>query len=207
MFSRTKSVGRFARSVEIITQRPTIGSFLSSGNYRILSALSKLHILRRHGSIAKYFDLRAGAETIIVYAYNIDSPLTRWWKAPTVLSCDLRQFPAFVIVHRGFRSFHVARCPCLNFNKTKYIRLPSDQIDFSPAPRGAKIPRHDLIPQPAQMEVCGFLTPRTGTLVTRSRIRGKQACQPIQSSNDRLRDLCGKQIHTPNIMAKYFEEM
>src|SRR5579863_134080 len=31
MFSRTKSVGRFARSVEIITQRPTIGSFLSSG--------------------------------------------------------------------------------------------------------------------------------------------------------------------------------
>src|SRR5579863_3475630 len=32
MFSRTKSVGRLARSVEIITQRPTIGSFLSSGN-------------------------------------------------------------------------------------------------------------------------------------------------------------------------------
>src|SRR3974390_2754459 len=31
MFSRTKSVGRFARSVEIITHRPTMGSFLSSG--------------------------------------------------------------------------------------------------------------------------------------------------------------------------------
>src|ERR1700758_3379037 len=32
IFSRTKSVGRLARSVEMITQRPTIGSFLSSGN-------------------------------------------------------------------------------------------------------------------------------------------------------------------------------
>ena len=31
MFSRTKSVGRFALSVEIITHRPTMGSFLSSG--------------------------------------------------------------------------------------------------------------------------------------------------------------------------------
>src|SRR3984957_20598948 len=30
-FSRAKSVGRLARSVEIITQRPTIGSFLNSG--------------------------------------------------------------------------------------------------------------------------------------------------------------------------------
>src|SRR5579864_1871288 len=31
--SRTKSVGRLARSVEMMTQRPVIGSFLSSGNY------------------------------------------------------------------------------------------------------------------------------------------------------------------------------
>src|SRR5438046_951298 len=29
--SRAKSVGRLARSVEIMTQRPTMGSFLSSG--------------------------------------------------------------------------------------------------------------------------------------------------------------------------------
>src|ERR1700735_2982906 len=108
MFSRTKSVGRFARSVEIITQRPTIGSFLSSGNYGILSALSKLHILRRHGSITKYFDLRAGVKTIIVYAYNIDSPLARWWKPSTVLSCNFCDFPPFVMVHRRLGGFHVA---------------------------------------------------------------------------------------------------
>src|ERR1700688_4895343 len=41
MFSRTKSVRRLARSVEIITQRPTIGSFLSSGNYGFLSMIAQ----------------------------------------------------------------------------------------------------------------------------------------------------------------------
>jgi hypothetical protein len=30
-----------ARSVEIITQRPTIGSFLSSGNYGFLSMIAQ----------------------------------------------------------------------------------------------------------------------------------------------------------------------
>jgi hypothetical protein len=30
--SRKKSIGRFPRSVEIITQRPVIGSFRNSGN-------------------------------------------------------------------------------------------------------------------------------------------------------------------------------
>src|ERR1051326_3876718 len=36
---RTKSFGRFCRSVEMTTQRPVIGSFLSSGIERVLNHL------------------------------------------------------------------------------------------------------------------------------------------------------------------------
>src|ERR1700722_5622064 len=92
MTSRTKSVGRLARSVEIITQRPTIGSFLSSGNYRVLSiGPHKPHILRRQRSIAKYFDLRGGTKICIVSAYNIESPLARWWQPPQIFPRHLRR--------------------------------------------------------------------------------------------------------------------
>src|SRR5580658_6693448 len=84
MFSRMKSVGRSARSVEIITQRPTMGSFLSSGTTESFPYY-KTDILRREGGIAKYFDLRlAGRRLRIVYAHNVEPPLARRWLAAQV---------------------------------------------------------------------------------------------------------------------------
>src|SRR5579862_3691608 len=90
MFSRTKSVGRLARSVEMMTQRPTIGSFLSSGNYGFLSAgVRKLCILRRERGVAENLDLRAVRESVIVYGDDIESPLARWWKSLAILASNL----------------------------------------------------------------------------------------------------------------------
>src|SRR3989442_153677 len=43
--SRTKSVGRLARSVEMITHRPVMGSLRSSGKTSSEGYLSRLHIL------------------------------------------------------------------------------------------------------------------------------------------------------------------
>jgi len=75
MFSRTKSVGRFARSVEMITQRPTIGSFLSSGtSANPFRGLAQTHILSRQGGASTSICGR-GASTVIVYAYTLEPPL------------------------------------------------------------------------------------------------------------------------------------
>src|SRR5580698_11017015 len=99
MVSRKKSVGRLARSVEIITQRPTIGSFLKSGTYEILSmggaefsnlrgpslnGTSRLDGLIGQRRILKNFDVRGRRQTVIVYADYIEPPLARWWRSPQV---------------------------------------------------------------------------------------------------------------------------
>src|SRR5580658_2037192 len=152
MFSRMKSVGRLARSVEIITQRPTIGSFLSSGTTASFP-YNKTDILRREGGIAKHFDLRlAGRRLRIVYAHDVEPPLARRGLAAQVLSCYRGDFAAFVAIHSRLGSLHVARCARLNLNKAKHIGIPTDQVDFSRLSRRTVVAGHDNIPQAAKVE-------------------------------------------------------
>src|SRR5271169_6185567 len=155
--------------------------------------LRKLYILRRQGSIAKHLDLRAGTRIGIVYAHNIESPLARWWKPPEVLSCHRGHLAPFVPVHRRLWSLHIARGPRLNFNETKHIRIPSDQVDFPAAARRTKIARHHLIPQLSQMEVRVLLPMRAGPLMPRPRVSRKHPPRnPIQAVNDRSRETGGQ---------------
>ena len=86
----------------------------------------KPHILRRQGSIAKHFDLRAGPKIFIVYAYNIESPLARRWHPPQVFPRYLGYLAPFVPIDGRLGSFYVARRPRLNFDETKNIRVPAD---------------------------------------------------------------------------------
>ena len=185
-----KSVGRFARSVEMMTQRPTIGSFLSSGNYGILSEESrKPHILRRQGSISKHFNLRAGRAICIVYAYDIESPRARGRKPPQILVRHCGHFPPFVPVHGRFWRLHVARGPRLNFNEAKNVCIPTNQVNLPSATRRTKVARHDGITQLSQVRISVFLTAPANALMARHRVRRKGAlCNPIQSADDRSRE-------------------
>src|SRR5260370_34676937 len=105
----------------------------------------KVGMLSRQGSIAEHVKLRAGTKIFIVYAYNIESPLAHWWQSPQVFAQHLGDLAAFVPVHGGLRGLHIARRSCLNFNKTKHIRIPADQVDFPTATRRAEIARHHHI--------------------------------------------------------------
>src|SRR5215467_13712240 len=102
MFSRTKSVGRFARSVEIITHRPTMGSFLSSGTPMSfpLENCASFAFYAAKEAFRKQLDLRAGITTVIVYADNIESPLAPSWHGSQVFPNDFGDLPPFVPVHR-----------------------------------------------------------------------------------------------------------
>ena len=151
--------------------------------------MRKRNILRRQGSVAKHFNLRAGTKVGIVYAYNIESPLARWWQPPKVFPRYLGHLAPFVPVHGGLGSLHIPRCPSLNFNKTKHISIPANQVDFASILRRTKIARHDHIAQLPQMEERFLFAIRTGAEVSRPRIRRQDSLtNPIQPANDRSRD-------------------
>ncbi len=151
--------------------------------------LRKLHILRRQGSIAKHFDLRTGTKMRIVYAYNIESPLARWWLPSQIFSCHLRHLAPFMTVYGRLRSFHIVRRPRFNFNKTKNILVPADQVDFPSATWRAKIARHHHVSQLPQVEERLFLAVRPDAQVPWPLIGGQHPLShPIQAMNDRLRD-------------------
>jgi hypothetical protein len=155
--------------------------------------LRKSCILRRQGSITKHFDLWAGIRTPIVYAYDIESPLARGRKPPQVLPRHLRNLAPFVPVHRRLRGLYIARGPSLNFNETKNISVPANQVDLPAATRRPEIALHHHISQLSQVEVCVFFPVRTGALVPGPRIsREHPPRNPIRAVNDRSRENGGK---------------
>jgi len=58
---------------------------------------------------------------------------------PQVIACDFSHFATLVPVDSRLRSLHIPRRPRLNFNETKNIFIPADQVDLSPAAGSAKV--------------------------------------------------------------------
>ena len=114
----------------MITHRPTMGSFLSSGTYW---TLHKIDILRRERGISEDLDLGLGGfRRFVVYAYYVEPPLARGFQLPQVLSYDDDDLAAFVTVDRRFRRLHSERRSGLDLDEAKYVFIPSDQIDLAP---------------------------------------------------------------------------
>ncbi len=91
-------------------------------------------------------------------------------------------------VHSRLGSLDIARCSSLNFNKTKNIGVPADQVDFSPLPRRAVVAGHDDVTQPAEMEVSVFFTAPAGALMLRLPVRRQSVLrQPVKAANGCVR--------------------
>src|ERR1700678_1278123 len=124
----------------------------------------------------------------IVYAYNIESPLARRWKAAEVFVHDCRHFTAFMPIHRSFCRLYVMCAPCFDLHKTKNIFFPTDQIDLAAATRRAEVSNYHGIAQLPEVEISCFLASAAGALVRR-RLVGRQnkLCQPVQGAKGRVR--------------------
>jgi hypothetical protein len=91
-------------------------------------------------------------------------------------------------VHRRFGSLHVNGCSGLNFNKTKNIVVPADQVDFSPLPHRAVVPGDDDVTQLAQMEVSVFFAVPAGALMLRLPVRRQSVPrQPVEAADGCVR--------------------
>src|SRR5579885_3063482 len=97
--SRVKSVGRFARSVDMMTQRPTMGSFLSSGKRLNPFNTNQNSILRYGEGIPEQLKCRVAGPPIIVYGHYIETPLARRWQMPKVIPGDQGEGMLFFTVH------------------------------------------------------------------------------------------------------------
>jgi hypothetical protein len=161
--------------------------------------MNKTDILRREGGIAKHFDLRlAGRRLRIVYAYDVEPPLARRGLATQVFSCYGGYFAAFMAVHGCFGGLHVTRCPRLNFNKTKHIGIPADQVDFPRLPRRAVVAGHDDITQAAEMEAGVLLAAPPGALMRRPLVRRQSMTrQPVEAADGCVGEAAGKQDWAP----------
>ena len=142
--------------------------------------MRQLHILRRQGGVAKYVDLRAGITTVIVYADHIEPPLRRR-HTPQVIACHLRNLPSFMSIDGSCCGLHISRGPSLNFDKTKHIFVPSDQIDLSTIFRRSIIPGHDGVASFSQVEIDVLFSAHAYTKMRwHPRGRKNPQCAPIQ---------------------------
>jgi len=117
--------------VEIITQRPTIGSFLNSGTQR--TSLSEQAPSARNYETAQS---AAGWQTVIVYADHIETALARRWNLAQILAHHGRYFASLVAIHCRYSGLRVAGASSLNFDEAKDILLLADQIDRAGGHRG-----------------------------------------------------------------------
>src|SRR5438309_8083326 len=125
----------------------------------------------------------------IVYAYDVESPLTRRWLAAQVFPHHLGDLAALMAIDGRFRGLHIARCAGFNLDKTKHILVPADQVNFSTAARRAEVARHHGIALLAKVEVSVFFPAGSGALVLRTRVRRQHAGgEPIKAVNDGAND-------------------
>src|SRR4029078_9110707 len=137
--SRAKSVGRLARSVEMMTQRPTMGSLRSSGNYWIpfhavhkgCRARANGSILRLEVNVAEQFDLRLPGWLIVVHADDFEAPRAGSRQMAQVFPGDGHQFTALVPINRGSGGLQLAGSAGLDFDKPEDLLAPAAPLDFA----------------------------------------------------------------------------
>src|SRR5208282_4522191 len=106
-----------------------------------------------------------------------------------VLICNGRQSTLFVAVHSRFGRLYVVGGTCFHFDKTQYIFVPANYVDFSPPAWRAKVARHHHVSQAPQVEVRSFL-PAPSRPLMHGRNVGRKCvlCHPVQGKNCSLRN-------------------
>jgi len=100
-----------------------------------------------------------------------------------------RQTVLLVTVHSRFGGLYVVGGTCFHFDKTQYIFVPANYVDFSPPARRAKVTRHHHVSQASQVEVRIFLPAPSRPLMHGSSVGRKRVlCHPVQDPNCNLRN-------------------
>jgi hypothetical protein len=84
---------------------------------------------------------------------------------------------------------YITGSPCLNFNKTKHIAIPADQVNLASVTWGPVVPGNHQVTKFPQMEVGVFLAATASPLMLRSPIcREDVSGGPIEAADNRAGD-------------------
>lgn len=104
-----------------------------------------------------------------------------------VIAGDRSQRSLLVAVHGGFGGLHVMRRSRLHLDKTKYVIVPTDQIDLPAMVRRMVVTRHHDVSFAAKMKISSFLTPSPGPLMRGNVASAKSVGRkPIETTDDRV---------------------
>src|SRR5258708_769345 len=172
--SRRKSFGRFPRSVEMITQRPVIGSFRNSGKAFVLEQFpltraggrtgdSKLYLFCRLREDVPVSPSHLRAESVFVQPYHWRLPRTvvnghnvkpaGTFADVTFYEKPLRGANDQVLFFPGNAEFGQCRQVLpdrtrSDFDKCQRLAIVTDQIDFTLDAAGRVIAGHENVPLP-----------------------------------------------------------
>src|SRR5579864_429382 len=152
--SRTKSDGLFPRSLEIITQRPVIGSLRRSGNLYSFSQ-SGVSILCSKCILVQTNLRRAPCAALNRHKIEPPGNVSRTALSHKTL-CHSFQMPA---LFGGYGLFRLPRMlfrasPRLHFYKSEHRPIVTHQINLALIFWNAVIPRHENISMPSQIPIC-----------------------------------------------------
>lgn len=103
------------------------------------------------------------------------------------------QFPLLVAIHGGFGRFYVARGAGLDLDETKFIFVPSNEVEFAAMMWRTVIAGNDDVALPSKIEVSFLFAAAAGALMGWSSLRWKRVRrQPIESPQRDLREATGE---------------
>src|SRR6185312_14070757 len=144
----------------MMTQRPTMGSLRSSGNYRSpfrgpqsRPREANRTILRLEVNVPEQFDLRLAGGVIVVHADDFEAPRAGRRQMTQVFTGDCDKFPALIPINGGFGGLHVASGAGLDFDKAEDVLVPADQVDFAAPVGRAKVPGNHGVAVSPEIEV------------------------------------------------------
>src|ERR1700746_3039949 len=73
--------------------------------------------------------------------------------------------PALLAIHRRLCRLNIVCGAGLDFDETKHVFVPPDEINLSMMPCRTKIPRHHHLTTPPQVEISIFLTATAGAVM------------------------------------------
>lgn len=110
-----------------------------------------------------------------------------------VFPSHLRNFPSLVIIDSRLCRLHIACRPRLNFNETKYIAIPPNQVDLASTTGRAIVARDHDITYLAKIEVRVLFSFDAYPQMSRPLIGWKYAeREPVEAPDHRPREEGGK---------------
>ena len=151
-------------------------------------------ILRHYEGIFEQFNTRRRRRGFIVNGDHVETPW-HFREAAKVSARHSCQLAPFFMVDGSLGRLHIMGSPGFDFNETKNLAVPADEIDLPTTARRTIIAGDHHIALLSEVEVGIFFTPAADLLMQRQLVLWATFCKTIEDTKSGLRQW-GKDIQS-----------